>query len=86
MNISLKGEGFAFSFTTPEDDETQIEQFLPPIIPLTPAIQAAIDAKYGTMDERKARKAKFDKPENKMEKLLDRIADLEAKVKALETK
>ncbi|MEZ4671440.1 MAG: hypothetical protein R3E39_26350 [Anaerolineae bacterium] len=86
MNIILQGDTFALNMTTEEEDETKIEQLFSGIIPLTPEIQSAINAKYGTLAERQARKSKYDKPENKADKLLDRIAELEAKVNALEKK
>lgn len=81
MNISLRGDNFALLMISAEEDVSQIETLLEAILPVTSEIQAAIDAKYGTLAERQAKQAKLDQPENQMEKLIDRIAQLEAQVK-----
>jgi hypothetical protein len=81
MPISIQTPDLSITFVPAVEDATQIEAQFPPFIPITPEIQAVIDAKYGTLAERQAKQAKLNKPENQMEKLIDRIAQLETQVK-----
>ncbi len=81
MPISIQTPNFSITFMPAVEDATQIEAQFPPFIPITPEIQAAIDAKYGTLAERQTKQAKLDKPENQMEKLIDRIVQLEVQAK-----
>jgi hypothetical protein len=83
MHIALKGEQFAINMVTIEDDETRIEEWIAETMPLTSEMQAAIDAKYGTLAERQARKAAGVKPLT-LETLAERVAALEAQVQQLQ--
>lgn len=83
MEIKLRGENFLVNATLEEDDETKIEEFLKYSIPIiTPEIQAAIDAKYGTLAERQARKAAGEQPMT-LETLAARVAVLEEELKTM---